>query len=64
MTPSLQEAIERLQAMSAERQDAFARLLLREIAADEQWIRSTAQKAEWDQKKQQPEGGNGVAPFD
>ena len=43
----LEEAIERLRQMSPERQDAFARMLLREILADEQWMRSTQQNAEW-----------------
>jgi len=47
MTPLLEEAIERLREMSPERQDAFARLLNREFLADEQWMRSTAQNAEW-----------------
>lgn len=51
MTPPLEEAIERLRQMPAERQDAFARLLLREILADEQWMRSTALNAEWQQRR-------------
>jgi hypothetical protein len=51
MTPALEEAIERLRPMTPERQDAFARLLLREILADEQWMRSTAQYAEWQQQR-------------
>jgi hypothetical protein len=51
MTPALEEAIERLRQMSPERQDAFARLLLREILADEQWMRSTQQAAEWQQQR-------------
>jgi hypothetical protein len=46
MTPALEEAIERLQQMSPERQDAFAGLLIREILADEQWIRSIQQNDE------------------
>ena len=54
MTPALEEVIERLRQMSPERQDGFARLLLREILADEQWMRSAAQKAEWEQQKKQP----------
>ncbi len=54
MTPALEEVIERLRQMSPERQDGFARLLLREILADEQWMRSTAQAAEWLQKHKQP----------
>ena len=52
MTPSLAQAIERLQQMSPERQDAFARLILREILADEQWQRSAAQAAEWKRQQQ------------
>jgi hypothetical protein len=51
MTPSLEEAIERLRQMSPDRQDAFARLLFREILADEQWMRSTQQAAEWQQQR-------------
>jgi hypothetical protein len=51
MTPALEEVIERLRQMSPERQDAFARLLVREILADEQWMRSAEQKAEWEEKK-------------
>jgi hypothetical protein len=51
MTPALEQAIERLRQMSPERQDAFARLLLREILADEQWMRSTQQAAEWRQQQ-------------
>ena len=55
MTPALEEVIERLRQMSPERQDAFARLVLREIVADEQWMRSAAQKAEWEQKQKKAE---------
>ncbi|HVT26847.1 MAG TPA: hypothetical protein VHE81_02405 [Lacipirellulaceae bacterium] len=51
MTPALEEAIERLRQMPEERQDAYARLLLREIVADEQWRRSTALNAEWQQQR-------------
>jgi len=51
MTPALEQAIERLRQMSPERQDAFARLLMREILADEQWMRSTQQAAEWHEKR-------------
>jgi hypothetical protein len=51
MTPALEEALERLRQMSPERQDAFARLLIREILADEQWMRSTQQNAEWLQQR-------------
>jgi len=47
MTSALEEAIERLKKMPPERQDAFARLILREILADKQWQRSAAQNAEW-----------------
>jgi hypothetical protein len=53
MTTALEEAIERLRKMSPDRQDAFARLLLREILADEQWMRSAAQSAEWRLQQQQ-----------
>jgi hypothetical protein len=56
MTPALEEAIERLRQMPPDRQDAFARLLLREILADEQWRQSAAQHAEWQQQRR----GNGV----
>jgi hypothetical protein len=51
MTPSLEEVIQRLRQMSPDRQDAFARLLFREILADEQWMRSTQQAAEWQQQR-------------
>ena len=51
MTPALEEAIERLRQMPPDRQDAFARLLLREMVADEQWMRSIAQYAEWLQQR-------------
>ena len=51
MTPALEEVIERLRQMSPERQEAFARLLTREILADEQWMRSTAQYAEWQEQR-------------
>jgi hypothetical protein len=51
MTTALEEAIERLRQMSPERQEAFARLLIREILADEQWMRSTQQNAEWQQQR-------------
>jgi hypothetical protein len=54
MTPALEEAIERLRQMSPERQEAFARMLLREILADEQWIRSSALYAEWQQRRAEP----------
>ena len=59
MTPALEQAIERLREMSPERQDAFARLLLREILADEQWIRSAAQAAEWREQQKQQQAPNG-----
>lgn len=51
MTSALDEAIERLKQMPPERQDAFARLILREILADEQWMRSAAQNAEWQRQR-------------
>jgi hypothetical protein len=50
-------------------------VLLREIVADEQWMRSAAQKAEWEQQQKQqpkqeqlpppkqPERVNEVVPF-
>ncbi len=60
MTPALEEVIERLRQMSPERQDAFARLLIREILADEQWMRSTAQAAEWREQRR----GNGAPRSD
>jgi hypothetical protein len=56
MTTALEDAIERLRMMSPARQDAFARLLLREIIADEQWMRSAAQNAEWRQQQQRASG--------
>jgi hypothetical protein len=59
MSPALEQAIERLQQMSTERQDAFARMLLREILADEQWMRSAAQHAEWRQQQGQSRTTNG-----
>lgn len=51
MTPALEQAIERLRQMPPERQDAFARMLLREIIADEHWLRSTAAIAESQQQR-------------
>jgi hypothetical protein len=56
MTTALEEAIERLRQMPPERQDAFARLLLREILADEHWMRSAAQHVEWQEQRR----SNGV----
>lgn len=47
MSPALEEVIERLRNMPPDRQEAYARMLLREILADEQWRRSTALNAEW-----------------
>jgi len=41
MTKSLEQAIERLQQMPEERQDALAQLLLHEIDEDERWRQST-----------------------
>lgn len=54
MHPALAQVLERLQQMSPERQEAFARLVMREIVADEQWQRSAAQAAEWQRKQKQP----------
>jgi hypothetical protein len=51
MTSALEEAVERLKKMPPDRQDAFARLILREILADEQWQRSAAQHAEWQKRR-------------
>jgi hypothetical protein len=63
MTPALEEAVERLRQMSAERQDAFARMLLREIVADEQWIKSSAHYAQWQQRRAENTGeNNGRSP--
>jgi hypothetical protein len=61
MTTALEEAIERLRMMSPARQDAFARLLLREILADEQWMRSAAQNAEWRQQQQQQRANGSIS---
>ena len=46
MTKSLEQAIERLQQMPEERQDAIAQLLLHEIDEEERWRESTAANAE------------------
>jgi hypothetical protein len=46
MTKSLEQAIERLQQMPEERQDALAQLLLHEIDEEERWRQSTAANAE------------------
>ncbi|HEX5472097.1 MAG TPA: hypothetical protein VFW73_09430 [Lacipirellulaceae bacterium] len=54
MSPALEDAIARLRQMPPERQDAFARLLLREIMADEQWMRSAAMNAEWQKQRTNP----------
>ena len=53
MHPALAQVLERLQQMSPERQEAFARLIMREIVADEQWQRSAAQAAEWQRQQKQ-----------
>jgi hypothetical protein len=53
MHPALAQVLERLKQMSPERQEAFARLIMREIVADEQWQRSAAQAAEWQRKQKQ-----------
>jgi hypothetical protein len=45
MTETLENAIERLRQMPADRQDSFAKLLLYEIEEDERWTRSTAANA-------------------
>jgi hypothetical protein len=73
MTPALEEVFERLQQMSPDRQDAYARMVLREILADEQWARSRAQNEEWKQQRQKqsqsdeqpapPQHANEVVPF-
>jgi hypothetical protein len=63
MSPALEEAIERLRHMPEERQDAFARLLLREIVADEQWMRSTALNAEWQKQRTIPRDDLECAPI-
>jgi hypothetical protein len=42
MTRTLQQAIERLQQASEEKQDALAALLLHELDEDERWSGSTA----------------------
>ena len=49
----LAQVLEKLKQMSPERQEAFARLLMREIVADEQWQRSAAQAAEWQRQQKQ-----------
>jgi hypothetical protein len=46
MTKALQQAIERLQNASADRQDALAALLIHELDEDERWAASTAANAE------------------
>jgi hypothetical protein len=51
MTPALEEVIERLRQMPEERQEAFARMLLREILADEQWMRSAAHNSQPQQQR-------------
>ena len=42
MTKTLQQAIERLQRETEERQDALAALLVHELDEDERWAKSTA----------------------
>ncbi len=42
MTKSLEKAIERLQQMPADRQDALAALLVHEMDEDNRWSQSTA----------------------
>jgi len=79
MHPALAQVLEKLKQMSPERQEAFARLIMREIVADEQWQRSAAQAAEWQRKQKQqqapsppaqakpqpqpPQRANEVVPF-
>jgi hypothetical protein len=46
MTKALQQAIERLQKVPAERQDAFAAMLIHELDEDERWTASTSEHAE------------------
>lgn len=46
MTKALEQAIERLKQMPAERQDSLAQLLLHEIDEDERWQQSTTLHAE------------------
>ena len=41
MTKTLEQAIERLRQMPADRQDSLAQLLLHEMEQDERWQRST-----------------------
>jgi len=61
MATAFEEAIDRLRQMPPDRQEAFARLLLREILADEQWMRSAAQNAEWQQLQKLRLSGNGAS---
>ena len=46
MTKTLEQAIERLRQMPADRQDSLAQLLLHEIEEDERWQSSTEDHAE------------------
>ena len=46
MTKSLEKAIERLQQMPADRQDALAALLVHEMDEDNRWSQSTAANEE------------------
>lgn len=46
MTKTLEKAIERLQQVPEDRQEALAALLLHELDEDECWARSTAANAE------------------
>ena len=41
MTKTLEDAINRLRQMPADRQDMLARLMLHEIEEDERWMKST-----------------------
>jgi hypothetical protein len=46
MTKTLEQAIERLQQLPAERQERLAQLLLHELDEDQRWLDSTAAGAD------------------
>ena len=46
MTKTLEQAIERLQQLPAERQERLAQLLMHELDEDQRWLDSTAANAE------------------
>jgi hypothetical protein len=46
MAKTLEQAIERLQQLPAERQERLAQLLLHELDEDQRWLDSTAASAE------------------